>query len=131
MNKSDSHAFVNQLLLYTLVMICTSGSVGLGTVWLRYQISATANRVRTTELKITELERRLAQTVTEIETEQSPDVLRRRNEELGLGLTTPKEVQVRRMAVDAERRLASKRNQHLFTDGATFVVFRTGASDVK
>ena len=29
MNTSDNHAFVNQLLVYTLVMICLSGSIGL------------------------------------------------------------------------------------------------------
>ena len=36
MKKTDTHAFVNQLLVYTLVMICFSGSIGLGTVWLRH-----------------------------------------------------------------------------------------------
>ena len=39
MNKSDTHAFVNQLLVYTLVMICFTGSVGLSTVWFRITYS--------------------------------------------------------------------------------------------
>ncbi|MFA5264573.1 MAG: hypothetical protein WC378_12195 [Opitutaceae bacterium] len=128
MKTSDSHAFVNQLLIYTLVMICTSGSVGLGTVWLRYQISATANRVKLADQKIAECERRLAEAVTDTETEQSPDVLKRRNEQWKLGLTYPKETQVCRVKDDVEMRLAAKRNQGLFTDGASFVAFKPGAS---
>jgi hypothetical protein len=32
MNKSDRHAFVNQMLIYTLVMICFSGSIGMNTI---------------------------------------------------------------------------------------------------
>jgi len=131
MHKQDTHAFVNQFLIYTLVMICTSGSVGLGTVWLRYQISATAQRVSSCEKRIAECERRLAETVTEVETEQSPDVLRRRNRELGLGLGTPNELQVHRVKEDARQRLASKRNQHLFTDGAVFVSFNPGGDTLR
>lgn len=126
MKKSDTFAFVNQLIVYTLVMICTSGSIGLGTVWLRYQISASANRVKLMELRISDCERKLAETVTYIETEKSPDVLRRRNEELRLGLVMPNESQVHRATIDPERNLAAKRNQGLFTDGPSLVVFRPG-----
>ena len=57
MNKKDTHAFVNQLLVYTLVMICFSGSIGLGTVWLRHQISITANNTKRLEQRIVESER--------------------------------------------------------------------------
>jgi hypothetical protein len=94
MQKSDTHAFVNQLLVYTLVMICVSGSVGLGTVWLRYQISVTANRNKQLETRISEVERHLAETNNAIETEQGPSMLMRRNTEWRLGLVQTRESQV-------------------------------------
>jgi Tfp pilus assembly protein PilN len=94
MHKTDTHAFVNQLLVYTLVMICVSGSVGLGTVWLRYQISVTSNRNKQLETRIAEVERHLAETNTAIETEQGPSMLMRRNTEWHLGLVQTKESQV-------------------------------------
>lgn len=124
MKHPSTHAFVNQLLVYTLAMICTSGSVGLATVWMRYQISETANRIKQIEQKIAKCERSLAETVTDIETEQSPDVLRRRNEELKLGLAFPNEVQVHRIPDDVEARLAAKSRPGVVSDGGVFVVFK-------
>ena len=79
MKKNNSQAFVNQLLVYTLVMICFSGSIGLGTVWLRHQISLTANNTKQLEQRIAESERHLAELNTQITAEQSIDVLARRN----------------------------------------------------
>jgi hypothetical protein len=132
MNKQSTHAFVNQLLVYTLVMICFSGSVGLGTVWLRYQISVTANRNKLLETRIAEVERHLAETTTEIETEQGPAMLQRRNTEWHLGLVQTQEAQVAHVNEEVDIRLAAKRNQGLFSDvGVTPVVFHLGASDVR
>lgn len=131
MKHPSSHAFVNQLLVYTLAMICTSGSVGLATVWLRYQISETANRIKVTEQKIAKCERNLAETVTDIETEQSPDVLRRRNEELKLGLAFPNEMQVMRIPDDVEARLAAKSRSSVVTDGGLLVVFKPSNGDAR
>ena len=127
MRQTDTHAFVNQLLVYTLVMICFSGSVGLGTVWLRHQISITANRTKQLETRIAEVERHLAETTTEVETEQGPDVLMRRNSAWRLGLVQPQEPQVQRVAEDVIIALATKRNRGLFADSAvTPVVFLLG-----
>lgn len=124
MKHSESHAFVNQLLVYTLAMIVTSGSVGLGAVWLRYQMAATANRIKQTEASISDCQRRLDETVTQIETEKSPDVLRHLNDDLHLGLVEPKEAQVNRVDEDVEDRLAAKRNSDLLTERSpAFVVF--------
>src|SRR5450759_3999608 len=89
MNKNNRHAFVSQLLVYTLVMICFTGSIGLGTVWLRNQIAQTANSVKSFENRTDAVERRLAETTTLIAAEQSPDVLIRRNVEWHLGLAAP------------------------------------------
>ncbi len=114
MNKKDTHAFVNQLLIYTLVMICFSGSIGLGTVWLRHQISLTANNTKRLEQSIIEAERHLAELNTQIPAEQSIDVLARRNTEWKLGLVLPLEPQVVRVSESPERRLASRNNAEVF-----------------
>lgn len=132
MNKqATTHAFVNQLLVYTLVMICVSGSVGLGTVWLRYQISVTANRNKQLEARVAEVERHLAETTTEVETEQGPAVLQRRNTEWHLGLVQTKESQVAHVNEEVDIRLAAKRNQGLFSDvGTAPVTFRIGGGGI-
>lgn len=118
MKKNTSHAFVNQLLVYTLVMICFSGSIGLGTVWLRHQISLTANNTKQLEQRIIESERHLAELNTQITAEQSIDVLARRNSEWKLGLVLPKEPQVVRVNESPERRLASRNNAEVFSPEA-------------
>lgn len=118
MNKKDTHAFVNQLLVYTLVMICFSGSIGLGTVWLRHQISITANNTKLLEQRIAESERHLSELNTQVTAEQSIDVLARRNTEWKLGLVLPKEPQVVRVSESPERRLASRNNAEVFAPEA-------------
>jgi hypothetical protein len=134
MNKKDTHAFVNQLLVYTLVMICFSGSIGLGTVWLRHQISITANNTKRLEQRIAESERYLAELNTQITAEQSIDVLARRNNEWKLGLVLPKEPQVVRVGESPERRLAARNNAEVFapeaviTGTVTSVRFRIGSN---
>lgn len=114
MNKTDTHAFVNQLLVYTLVMICFSGSVGLGTVWLRHQISVTANNTRAVESRITEIERRIAETSALIAAEQSPDRLEQKNTFFALGLMRPSEQQTVRVSESPEQRLTARRNIDIF-----------------
>ena len=112
--KKNTNAFVNQLLVYTLVMICFSGSIGMGTVWLRQQIAQTANRVKQLESRTGEIERRLAETNALIAAEQSPDILERRNNEWRLGLVLPREAQVVRVSERPEERLAARRNMEVF-----------------
>jgi len=114
MNKTDTNAFVNQLLVYTLVMICFSGSIGLGTVWLRHQISVTANTTKQLEQRITETERRMAELNTQITEEQTIAALNRRNVDWHLGLVQPREPQVVRVSESPERRLASRNNAEVF-----------------
>jgi hypothetical protein len=128
MNKSDTHAFVNQLLVYTLVMICLSGSIGLGTVWLRHQISVTANQTKQMEARILETERRLAEVNARIAAETSAEALARRNREWALGLGLPTEPQVVRVTERVEERLARRSNAEIFRDepGVTPVRFNLG-----
>ena len=126
MKKSDTRVFVNQLLIYTLVMIGFSGSVGMGAVWLRHQISITANRTKQIEARIAEVERHFRETEAAIGAEQGPEALKRRNTEWGLGLVSPKDTQIVRENGSPEERLAAKRNQGLFTDGVRFVGLKSG-----
>jgi hypothetical protein len=128
MNKTDTHAFINQLLVYTLVTIGFSGSVGLGTVWLRHQISVAANHTKQIEARIDEVERHLAETEASIATERGPDALNQRNAAWRLGLVLAKEPQVIRVNENVELRLEAKRNQGVFADGVRPVVFRTGGT---
>ncbi|MBX7121286.1 MAG: hypothetical protein K1X42_04090 [Opitutaceae bacterium] len=114
MNKSENHAFINQLLIYTLCMICFSGGIGLGTVWLRHQISDTANVVRRLESQVVETERRLADTHIQVAREETFENLARRNAEWKLGLVAPVEAQVRRVLGSPERRLTILRNRDLY-----------------
>ncbi len=122
MNKTSTNAFVNQLLVYTLVMICFSGSIGLGTVWLRHQISVTANNTKQLEQRIAETERHMAEVNTQITEEQSIDVLARRNTEWRLGLVLPKEPQVVRVSDSVEQRLTARNNAEIFAAASNVVI---------
>ncbi len=115
MNKATNSAFINQMLVYSLVMICFSGSVGIGAVWLRQQIAQTANSIRQLEASTRETDRRLSEIDTLIAAEHSAEVLERRNVEWNLGLVQPREQQVVRVTESVEQRLAAKRNSELFT----------------
>ncbi|HYP17430.1 MAG TPA: hypothetical protein VEQ65_09490 [Opitutus sp.] len=117
MKISSSHGFVNQLLVYTLVMIGFSGSIGLGTVWMRHQISITANNNRQLEARIAEVERHVTEATTAAETERDTNVLLRRNTEWRLGLVPPNQAQIVHVTEDPVMRLAAKRNRGLFGDG--------------
>jgi hypothetical protein len=116
MNKNETHGFVNQLLVYTLVMICFSGSIGLGTVWLRQQIAQTANSIKQLEARSSAVERRLAEANALIAAESSVEVLNRRNTEWRIGLVRPHEDQIKRVMEPVEDRLARKRHDELFAN---------------
>lgn len=131
MKPSSTSAFVNQMVVSTLVMICFGGSIGLSTVWLRHQISLTANSTRVIEQRITELERRIADTRAAIACEEDPASLLRRNAEWHLGLVSPTPNQVMHMDGDPIRRLAAKRNRGLFGDTAIAVTFPYTASTAR
>lgn len=122
---------MNQLLVYTLVMICFTGSIGLGTVWLRNQMAQTANSIKSYEYRTAEVERRLAETAAMIGVEQSTETLLRRNEEWRLGLASPDyRTQIVRISENPEERLAARRNREIFTPEPTVqpVKFVLGAS---
>jgi hypothetical protein len=114
--KNNSLAFVNQLLAGLLVTISFGGTVGVGLVWLRHQISVTANNTRALEARCREIERKVIEATTLVESAQSPDALRRLNAELGLGLTLKSDGQMMHVPGDPVRRMMERANRELLTD---------------
>lgn len=116
MKKSPS-AFVSEFLVYLLVLTGFNGSVWLGTVWLRHQISETAQFTKQTESRLVAVERRLAETTARLASEMSPETLQAKNHEMQLGLVRPAELHIVRVEESPEQRLAAKRNFEIFTEG--------------
>lgn len=114
--KNDSAAFVNQLLICLLVTISFAGSIGLGTVWMRHQISVTAKRNRDLAAEVARLERLIDERKTILETEQAPDKLRGLNAALRLGLVPMNEIPVLHVTENVVERMARRANRDLFTD---------------
>jgi hypothetical protein len=112
--QRSQHAFVNQMLICFLVCIAAGGSVGMGTVWLRNQISVVANTNRQLTAKIDDLNRRATELSSQIETEQRLDVLRRRNDQWRLGLVPVSDGQVIHVADNTVERMVRRANQNLF-----------------
>ena len=115
--RTGNQAFVNQFMVYALVAIFGGASIGLGTVWMRHQISVVANTNKVLEATIAGLERRIEETDAAIASEQDPDVLIRKNDFWKLGLVAPAETQVGRISEDPMLRLAALRNRALFGEG--------------
>jgi hypothetical protein len=115
--KKNSQAFVNQLLICLLVTMTCGGSIGLGTVWVRHQNSTTAKGNRVLAARIAEVERRNDELTTLIQGEQRPELLRRRNTEMRLGLVPMNEVPVVHVAENVTDRLVERANRELYSTG--------------
>jgi anti-sigma-K factor RskA len=126
MNKSPTSAFINQLLVYTLVMLVFTGSIGFGMVWLRHEISLAANRDKNLQAHLDDVQRHLDQLTAEIAAVQTPDALIRLDSSLRLGLDTPRQEQIEYVAANVEQRLAAKRNAGIFIAEVKPVVLRRG-----
>lgn len=117
--KRNSQAFVNQLLICLLVTMTFGGTIGLGTVWVRHQNSTTAKANRALAARIAEIDRRNDELSTMIQSEQRPELLRRRNVEMRLGLVPMNEVEVVHVAENVTDRLVERANRELYqTDRA-------------
>lgn len=128
MNKSAANAFINQVLVYTLVMLVFTGSIGFGTVWLRHEISLVANRNKNLRAHFDEVQRRLDQLTAEIAAAQSPDALLRLDSSMRLGLDMPRPEQIERVAGDVEQELAARRNPDLFVAEVQLTGIRRGGT---
>jgi hypothetical protein len=122
--KKGSQAFVNQFMVIAMVAICGCSTIGLGTVWMRHQITVAANANRDLEAQIALSERQIEETEAAISAEQDPAVLNRRNAEWRLGLVQPAETQVHRIPDDTVTRLAQMHNRKLFGEGPATVSLR-------
>src|SRR3954468_9017378 len=118
MKPPPAHAYVNRLIALTLLLLVFSGSLALGAVWVRQEMSQTANRSRALVAKISDVERRLDEVNAEIAAAVNPDTLLKQNQAMRLGLVSPREIQVVRIAGSPELRLAAKRNREIFNDAA-------------
>jgi hypothetical protein len=114
MRPPPARAFVSQLITLTLLLLVFSGSLGLGAVWVRQEISGTANRSNTVEKKITDVERRLDEVTAEVAAALNPSALLRQNQVMMLGLSSPREMQIRRVDESPELKLALKHNREIF-----------------
>ncbi len=111
MKPPPSHAIVNRLIALTLLLLVFTGTLGLGAVWMRQEISQTANFSRTLEDRLTGVERRLDEVNAEVAAAVNPDALLRQNGLMNLALVSPREIQVVRVPESPELRLAAKRNR--------------------
>ncbi len=114
MKISTSQAFVNQFLVGLLVTIGFGGTVGVGTVWMRHQISVVADTNRALEQQYREVERRYAEVSAEVESAMSPDILRAQNQAMRLGLVELTQGQINPVPVDPIMRLAARANRRAF-----------------
>jgi hypothetical protein len=115
MKPPPAHAFVNRLIALTLLLLVFSGSLGLGAVWMRQEISQAANRSRSLEMTMADVGRRLDEVNAEVAAAVNPDVLLQQNQFMRLGLVSPRELQVVRVPESPELRLAAKHNREVFS----------------
>ena len=115
MKAALARAEVNRLIAMVLFLLVFSGSLGLGAVWMRGEISRTANFSRSLEGKINDVERRLDEVNAQVASAVNPDALIRQGGFMNLALVSPREIQVVRVPESPELRLAAKRNRDVFS----------------
>jgi hypothetical protein len=100
MKPPPPNALVNKVVILTLALLMFAGTLGLGAVWVRQEIFATANRSRVLESEVSDVTRKLDEVGAQIATAESVASLLQSNDALRLGLATAKEVQVVRVDRD-------------------------------
>ncbi len=99
--KRTPSAFVNSIVVCLIVSIGAVGGVGLGVVWMRHQISTTANQIRRLAAEKTETDRLISEKTAAIASSQRPDLLRHANAQFQLGLVPMSDVPVLNESSDA------------------------------
>jgi hypothetical protein len=118
MKPPPANIHINRLIALSLLLLLFSGSLGLGAVWVRQEISQTANRSRGLVAKIADVERRLDDVNTAIAVAGTVNALQQQNEVMRLGLALPKEAQVVRVEGSPELRLLARLNRDNFDRAA-------------
>lgn len=112
--KNNSRAFVNQIVVCLILTIGLGGGVGLGVVWVRHQISTTANSIRKLAAEKAEVDRLITEKTAAIASAQRPDLLRKSNDDLRLGLVPLSDVPIINESSDvAIRGLVLRSNQDM------------------
>lgn len=124
MNRSGAHGFASHFLLCTALTLGGFGSVGVGMVWIRHQISLAANANKALQGRLAALERRIEENDAAIAGDRDPAVLSQLNTQWNLGLVPPASDKVKRVTEDPVVRLASKHNRGLFGERTQFAEFR-------
>jgi len=114
MNFRSTRGFANHFLLAALVTLGFGGSVGLGTVWLRHQISVVADTNRDLEQQRHDIERHTDDISAQVESALSPDVLRAQNQLMQLGLVELTQAQITPVPIDPISRLVARANRRVF-----------------
>lgn len=112
--RKNSQAFVNHLLVCLLVTMTFGGSVGLGIVWMRHQVSVTAKANAALLAEIREVNRRSDDIEAEIRTQQRPELMRVRNIEWQLGLVPTNEVPVHLVTENISQRMVERARRWSF-----------------
>jgi hypothetical protein len=129
MKKAQSQsALWNRLLIATVLLLLFAGSIGLATVWLRHQVSEVAAANQSAQVRISELDRRIAEVNAQVAAGLSPDVLLRQNTRMSLGLAAPRDNKIIRVDEEVEIRLAAKRNAELYTTSVVPASFPVSTS---
>jgi len=118
MKPPPPNALVNKVVLLTLVLLMFAGTLGLGAVWVRQEIFATANRIRVLEGENADVVRKLDEAAAQIASAESVATLLQQNDTLRLGLATAKEVQVVRVERDPVLELGRKRSAEAIFNSA-------------
>jgi hypothetical protein len=125
MKPPPASNLVNRVILLTLMLLVFTGTLGLGAVWMRQEISQTANRSRALEDQFTDVARRLDEVNADVAAAVNPDALLRQNEAMRLGLAAPRELQVVRVSGSPELKLAARRNREIFrVETVSFAAFK-------
>ena len=115
MKSSNFQAFVSPFVLLSVAMISIGGAAGVGTVWLRHQISVSAAATKTFQLDLRDIERRIAENAVELAAEQTTDELEHKNQYFALGLERPRDLQIVRVDQSPKERLEAKRDEDVAT----------------
>jgi hypothetical protein len=115
MKPPPAPGLVNRVIALTLLLLIFTGTLGLGAVWMRQEISQTANQTRALEEKLTGVGRRLDEVNAKVAEAVNPNALLLQAKFMNLALTAPREIQVVRVTGSAELKLAAKRNREAFS----------------
>ncbi len=110
-----ANRILNQIIIFSLLMLTMVGGSVVVTVWMRHQTSRSANSLQVIEQNIAMERRALAQLDVELTVAMSTDKLIDLNRSLGLGLREPVYTQIVHVTENVETRLYEKSSNSVLT----------------